>query len=50
MSSCLPTERVGKLYATGVKEKKAKTYKMTVRSKGTHSTETIKQLLKEKQI
>jgi len=48
MSSCLPTERVGKLYATAVKEKKAKTYKMTVRSKGTHSPETIKQLLKEK--
>jgi len=48
MSSCLPTERVGKLYATAVKEKKAKTYKMTVRSKGTHMMENIKQLLKEK--
>jgi len=38
---------VGKYYVTAVKEKKAKTYKMTVRSKGTHSTETIKQLLKQ---
>jgi hypothetical protein len=33
----LPTDRVGKLYAAAVKETKAKTYKMTVRSKGTRA-------------
>jgi len=44
----LPTDRVGKHYAAAVKETKAKTYKMTVRSKGTHAPETIKQILKAK--
>ena len=44
----LPTDRVGKLYAAAVKETKTKTHKMTVRSKGTHATETIKQILKAK--
>ena len=33
----LPTDRVGKHYAAAVKETKAKTYKMTVRSKGTRA-------------
>ena len=33
----LPTDRVGKLYAAAVKATKGKTYKMTVRYKGTHA-------------
>jgi hypothetical protein len=44
----LPTDRLGKLYAAAVKEMKAKTCKMTVRSKGTHVPETIKQIMKAK--
>jgi len=50
ITSCmtLPTDSVDKLYAAAVKETKAKTYKMTVRSKGTHAPDTIKQILKAK--
>jgi len=44
----LPTDKASRLYTAVVKEKKAKTYNMTVRSKGTHPPETIKQLLKAK--
>jgi hypothetical protein len=44
----LPTGWMGKLYAAAVIETKAKIYKMTVRSKGTHAPETIKLILKAK--
>jgi hypothetical protein len=44
----LPNDKVGTLYAAAVQKTKAKTYKMTVRSKGAHPPESIKQLLKAK--
>ena len=44
----LPTHKVDRLYVAAVKKMKAKTYKMTVGSKGAHPPETIKQLLKAK--
>jgi hypothetical protein len=44
----LPTDKVDRLYATAVQETKAKTYKITVRSKGAHPPETNKHLLKTK--
>jgi len=46
--TALPTHKVDRLYVAAVKKMKAKTYKMTVRSKGAHPPETIKQLLKAK--
>jgi hypothetical protein len=47
-SMTLPSDRVGSLCAAAAGERKATNYKMTVRSKGKHSPETIKQLLKAK--
>jgi len=44
----LPTGNMSRLYATVVKETIPMKYKITVRSRGTHPPEEIKQLLKNK--
>ena len=42
----LRDDKAGRHYAAAVQKLKDKTYKMTVRSRGVHTPETIKQLLK----
>jgi len=42
----LPTEKTSRSYAAAVREKKATEFKMTVRTRGEHSPDSIKQLLK----
>jgi len=42
----LPIERTSKSYATAVRETKVTAFKMTVRSKGEHVPDSIKQILK----
>jgi len=42
----LPTEKRSRSYAAAVREKKATEFKMTVRTRGEHSPDSIKQLLK----
>ena len=41
----LPTETTSKSYATAVRETKATAFKMTVRSRGEHAPDSIKQML-----
>jgi hypothetical protein len=47
-SVALPNDKVVRLYAAAVQEKKVQTYKLTVRSRGAHPPGSIKQLLKAK--
>ena len=47
-SVALPNDKVGRLYAATIQEKKVQTYKLTVRSRGAHPPESIKKLLKAK--
>ena len=42
----LPTEKTSKSYATAVRETKATAFKMTVKSRGEHTPDSIKQMLK----